>query len=230
MMVTDRTVQQKKIYEFVEYLDNEISPVITELENLEASNRIHLQKLVYVDAANRFDTLLDGLLIIFALDRDSSLQGKLLDTLNIPATQKDIFNLLLSDNPQDRVLERIKETAKSEFLRMSHAQKLRRLLRECYDWKDVDLDRSKVNPSLGTISKNFVQKNTAIPTNVVGYADWLYRRRNVLVHPTSGRSFSKQDLRELRRYCANPTSSINISLASVKQISVFYKNLCNKIL
>ena len=52
-----------KIRDFRKFLNKELVPGVDDLEKLEAKNRKHIQKLVYTNAVDRFDHLVDTLIL-----------------------------------------------------------------------------------------------------------------------------------------------------------------------
>lgn len=59
------------IEKFEEFNNTNIQSAIKELEGLNEGNRIHLQRLVFTDLVNRFDLLLDDLLLKFSTMQSS---------------------------------------------------------------------------------------------------------------------------------------------------------------
>jgi hypothetical protein len=56
-------VNTDKIDEYQKYVEKEILPATKDLESLDDKNRKHVQKLVYTNLVDRFDSLVDGALL-----------------------------------------------------------------------------------------------------------------------------------------------------------------------
>jgi len=52
----------ERLTEFLRYMEKEILPATVDIENLADANRKHVQKLVYTNLVDRFDSMLDGAL------------------------------------------------------------------------------------------------------------------------------------------------------------------------
>lgn len=222
---------EETINEFNLFVKNEVGQSITELGKIKTeTNRKHLQRLVYVNLVNRFDSLVDDLLLQFSII-DGELRNSILSKVKEePAFLKDLFEILSSENPREVVQNRIENIARVEILRMRHSTKLRTLLKSCFEWQDTDLDRPRVNINNGEILKGVHQNQKKIPTCVIGYADWLYSRRNSFVHGNKPQLLKSDTLFISRRFHVSPASMISLKLSSINSASKFYLNICKKII
>src|SRR3989344_2615805 len=86
---------------FKAFINTEIDSAILELGKIKTeSNRRHLQRLVYVNLVNRFDSLLDSLLLDFSVV-ESEFKTKVLNEIKEePVFLKDIYEILLSKSPE----------------------------------------------------------------------------------------------------------------------------------
>ncbi len=221
--------KENLITQFILYLDDEITSAISELKKVDEKNRRHLQRLVYIDVINRFDSLVDSLLIAFS-SADSGFRSNILSNLSEPIAQKELYEILFSEDPRKIAQEKVRKALFLNFLTLSHRKKVFDLLHKCYEWKDGDISRPRVNPNNGSIFET-IAKHKTIPTTIVGYADWLYRRRNVLVHREGdGKSFRTEDIKNFRIHDnVDLSKKISIRLSSIESASAFYKSLCTKL-
>lgn len=217
-----------EIQSFINYLNEDIVSAIKELSGIPDASRRHLQKLVFIDVTNRFDSLIDSLLVSFAAD-SSDFRNSILSKLDEPIAQGEVFKLLLVADPRAATQERLRRELTLNYLSLSHRKKLFDLLSKCYSWADTDVSRPRVNPNIGSISSSKVAKHPKIPNSVLGYADWLYHRRNILVHGSGkSRSFTDSDIKYFRKW-DNVTlaKTLSLKLSSIECTSRFYKDLCD---
>ncbi|KND48876.1 MAG: hypothetical protein AB200_00415 [Parcubacteria bacterium C7867-005] len=219
---------QEDINKFKEFESKEVNAAIKELEGITTeSNRKHLQRLVYVNLVNRFDALVDNLLLKFSI-LDGLFKVKVLqETKGEEVFLKDIYEILLSENPKNAVQQRVENVARGKFLSQRHSLKLRTLLFFCFSWPETDLDRPRVFTNNGSIFvDNKRLKPYQIPDTVIGYADWLYARRNALVHG-DGKKLASKDLGFMQqKFGAKPASTISLKISSIKSAVRFYNDLC----
>ena len=85
----------------------------------------------------------------------------------------------------------------------------------------------RVNVSTGKILEKIkLQKNIKIPYSICGYSDWLYSRRNSLVHGAGTSSFLPNDKLQFKKlYNCEPAKAFRISLGSVQITAIFYKEV-----
>lgn len=133
--------------------------------------------------------------------------------------------MFLSQNPDQLILEEIKSEVESKYLKKGHAEKLIWLLKEGFDWHQEELQKPLVS-SEGRIKKQAQGKKRNNPTQVPGYADWLYSRRNSIVHGDSIHLSDKDLVRLNTAYGSNLSSLISLRLNSIKAASYFYMDLC----
>lgn len=219
------------ISKFETFINSEIDSAVKELAKIKVeSNRKHLQRLVYVNLTNRFDLLIDALLLKYSVVDGEFKQKVLNETKEEPVFLKEIYEILLSDDPKRAVKQKVEDITQLNFLSLRHSVKLRTLLKLCFNWKDADLDKPRVFVNNGSIYQDTKrQKPYKVPDSVIGYADWLYSRRNALVHHDKS-EFLMNDLRIMeKKFGAKPPKSFSIKLSSIKSASKFYLELCKKI-
>lgn len=216
------------IKKFEDFARTEIQAATKELERIRTeANRRHLQRLVYVNLINRFDTLIDTLLLKFSV-LDSEFKRKVLNETREDAVfLKDVYEILLSKDPKTTVEQRVAGVTRAKFLNQRHSNKLRILLQHCFGWKDTDLDRPRVFVNNGSIFTETSRLNPyKVPDTVIGYADWLYSRRNSFVHSDT-KKLDKKDIELMKKkFNADVATSISLKISSIKSASKFYTELC----
>src|SRR5438132_9728167 len=109
-MVKDR------IEEFEAFLDSEVSSATTELEGIAETSRKHLQKLVYTNLVDRFDSMVDHVLLDNAFNE--TLLGDALKILNQPLSEGEILRLFVdASRAKTHVNDRVQETLRNNLLR-----------------------------------------------------------------------------------------------------------------
>jgi hypothetical protein len=211
---------------FEEFADSEIKSAIIELGKIKKEeNRKHLQRLVYVELVNRFDSLVDDFLLDFSI-KNSGFKNKVLNEIKTdPVFLKDIYEIFLSNNPQSLVAEKVKAVVSLRFLNQRHSKKLYILLRDCFEWEDTDLQRPRVNINNGKVFENFKskEKHKKIPPSIIGYADWLYSRRNTSVHSNKS-ELLERDYRYIKKsFNVEPSRKTILKLNSINSALTFYK-------
>ena len=81
---------KKRIKSFLNFIDNQINSAVEELDRLADGHRVHLQKLVYTNLVDRFDTLVDDLIKINS--RNEMVLEKALKPLQQPITEADLIS------------------------------------------------------------------------------------------------------------------------------------------
>lgn len=82
----------------------------------------------------------------------------------------------------------------------------------------------RVNISTGDIIEKIKpQKNSKVPYSISGYADWLYARRNSIVHGSGSSSFLDRDKERLEKiYKTDIAKTFKVSLGSIRLTKTFY--------
>lgn len=219
------------IEKFDKFVDSDIQSALKELAGIKTeSNRRHLQRLVYINLVNRFDSLIDALLLKFSL-RESDFKKRVLNEIKEePVYLKDVYDIILSSDPKSSVEKRVQNIVKLKFLNKRHSIKLRNLLYLCLGWKDSDLDRPRVFINNGRIFNDVTrQKSGKIPDSVIGYADWLYSRRNSIVHHDKTEILKNDAAYINKRFNIKVANRINLKLSSIKSTTTFYSHLSEKL-
>jgi hypothetical protein len=210
-----------RILEFVTFVDNELDAAIDELEGIESGgNRKHLQRLVYANLVDRFDSMVDHTLL------DNSMEATILDQalakLNAPLSEGQVLELLSLNDIDSHIELRAQAYLRDTVLRKRHSQKLG-VLFSLFDSGINTNTKPRVNINDGKIVRKFTPPDNRIPASICGYADWLYSRRNTVVHGAGGSNLLGNDVKQLKRlYKCNPATSVRISIGSINTASQFY--------
>lgn len=211
----------KTIKDFQKFVTSEVGPAITDLGKLDDRHRIHVQKLVYTNLVDRFDTMLDS--TIAENCREPTLVDEATKDLTGAITESDLVRLLLhTETLQDALNTKLRNSLRNSVLRQRHSYKLQTLFRvmkpEVNCWSVP-----RVNPANGEILETIKPTNKQQPLSLCGYADWLYSRRNSIVHGGGTNKFLENDKTQLRKlFNCTPPDSIKIKLASVENAATFY--------
>lgn len=217
------------ISEFIKYVDKEILPATAELGNLEDKHRKHLQKLVYTNLVNRFDAMVDNAIL------DNCKEGALLEKAIKPMsdgiTEGQMLKLLMqADTIQEVIEERLRSSLSSGILRERHSKKLSALLEVLSEDKAV-WSHPRVNISTGQIVEKFKVRNKNIPHSICGYADWLYSRRNALVHGAGSASILDNDVEQIKKlFKTDVGKQIRLKIGSITNAASFYKQVAEMML
>lgn len=214
---------------FNKFSKQEIDSAVKELGNIkEEKNRKHLQRLVYTNLVNRFDVLVDNLLLLSATHDSSEFQNMVLDKAkDSNVSLKEFYQILLSEDSKDLVTERVQNLVRLHFLRDRHSKKLRTLLEICFNVNPRDLDRPRVNANDGRIHNTYTPRGNNVPPSIIGYAEYLYSRRNGLVHGDGSLAVLPSDSKYLEKtFQIKPAKMIGIKLSSIESAAKFYSHLC----
>lgn len=222
-------MQTKTIKDFQKFVGTEVTPAISDLGKLDDRHRIHVQKLVYTNLVDRFDTMVDS--TILENCREGTLIDEATKDLTGAITESDLVRLLIhADNLQEALNTKLRNSLRNSVLRQRHSKKLQTLFKvmrpELNCWS-----LPRVNPANGEILEAIKPTNKQQPLTLCGYADWLYSRRNSIVHGGGTNKFLENDKVQLKKLfgCA-PPDSIKIKLASVENAVAFYKGVTDVLL
>ena len=212
------------ISDFTKYVDKEILPATKELEKLEDKYRKHLQKLVYTNLVNRFDAMVDNAIL------DNCKEGSLLERAIKPMgdniTEGQMLKLLMqADTIQDVIEKRLRESLANSVLRDRHSKKLSALF-DVLSEDDAVWTQPRVNISTGDIKDKHKVNNKNIPHSICGYADWVYSRRNALVHGPGSSSILVNDIEQIKKlFKVEVKPQIRLKIGSVNNTAKFYKQV-----
>jgi hypothetical protein len=214
-------MELSSVNEFETYISKEVKLATAELTKLEENSRKHLQKLVYTNMVDRFDSMVDHVLLDNALSE--KLLSEALSKLETPMTEAEVFRLILSGNNVNKIIEdRVKVILSTNLLRNRHSKKLSKLFELCCPDEKV-WNEPRVNVSTGKILAKFTPQNNKVPTSVCGYADWIYSRRNSIVHGGGGSTMLENDLTQLEKlFKAKPAKTTKLKLSAIEVTAEFY--------
>ena len=214
-----------QIKEFTKFLDKGLMPAIQDLEKLADANRKHVQRLVYTNLVDRFDYLVDRLILDNC--REELLVSKAFEGTDRPVTESELMHLLLQSHSLETAIDgRLQDKLRLSVLRQRHSRKLITLLSLSDNVGEFD-KKPRVNPSTGEIVETFKIQIKTTPHSICGYADWLYSRRNAIVHGAGSSSFLDNDKKQIKKlYNVEVTKTFKISLSSIRLAAKFYKAIC----
>lgn len=212
-----------RLTEFIGFLDREIASAVTELTSINEQSRRHLQKLVYTNLVDRFDSTVDHALLDNVLQEPLLSEG--LKSLDKPLTEGETLTLLVGiTDPIERLTERLQTVLRNDVLRNRHAKKVRKLCELMAPGENMV--KPRVNNATGNIVAKFTPQGGKSPYCIQGYADWLYSRRNAIVHGGGSVNMLKNDITQLKNlYKFDAAKSVKLSIGSIKTAATFYRDL-----
>jgi hypothetical protein len=208
--------------ELKHFIDTDIGAAIEELDNITTvANRKHLQRLVYTNLVDRFDSMIDHQLLANATAEP--IFNEAMEKYSEPIPEGELLQLLSGDGVANRISNRTEQYVRDKLLNKRHSIKLEKLFNTFLPSLKVS-KYPLVNPNTGTIAKKkYTPKNKNIPASICGYADWLYSRRNSVVHGAGGTKLLKRDVEKLKSiYGTTPAETVKLSIGSIKTASQFY--------
>ncbi len=212
------------ISDFTKYVDKEILPATKELDKLEDKHRKHLQKLVFTNLVNRFDAMIDNAILDNC--KEGSLLEKAIKPMGDNITEGQMLKLLMeADTIQDVIEDRLRNSLSSGVLRERHSKKLSALF-EVLSEDSAVWNQPRVNISTGAILEKFKVSNKNIPHSICGYADWIYSRRNALVHGAGSSTILTNDVEQIKKlFKVNVKTQIRLKVGSITNTASFYKQV-----
>lgn len=217
-------MNKSKFVDFNKFLEKEIIPATTDLEKLDDASRKHVQKLVYTNLVDRFDSMIDETILDNC--REEYLVDEATKSLTQPIIESDLVRLLMhSDNIQTALGNKLKDSLRNSVLRDRHSKKLSTLFRVFQPQEDC-WNRPRVNIAVGTILDQIKPQQKNMPYSICGYADWLYSRRNSIVHGAGTNKFLENDLQQLKKlHKCTPSITFRIKLSSITNAAAFYQSV-----
>jgi hypothetical protein len=214
------------ISEFLRYLEKEVRPATKDLEKLADVNRKHLQKLIYTNLVDRFDSTIGGTLL--KNYRGEHLAAEATKSMTQQITEADLLSLLMrSDDLQTAIDEKLRAALRNSVLRQRHSKKLSTLF-AAFGSPDTYRNQPRVNINTGEVLDKMTPQRKTIPHSICGYADWLYSRRNAIVHGAGSNKLRGNDVEQLKTiYKCEPAATFRIKLSSVSIAAKFYSDVAN---
>ena len=146
-----------------------------------------------------------------------------LKKLDSPMTEAEVLRLLLNgDNIKEVVEMRVKAVLSNGILRNRHSKKLAKVF-EIFGSNDKVWNAPRVNNATGKILTTFKPQNRKVPASICGFADWLYSRRNSIVHGGGSSSMLQNDVEQLKKmFQVDVTKSTRLKLGAITTASTFY--------
>ena len=210
--------------EFTKFVEKELLPATEDIGKLVDQNRKHVQKLVYTNLIDRFDALVDGALLDNC--RKDHLVEEAMKGMSQSVSEADVLRLLMQGGSiQDAIDLRLKDMLRLAVLRQRHSRKLSTLFKvlkpeeECWS-------KPRVNPATGQILEKIKPHQKNLPYSVCGYADWLYSRRNSIVHGGGTAKLLENDAKQIESlFKCKPAKTFKIKLSSIKNTATFYQSV-----
>ena len=119
-------METRSLNEFTRFVEREIEPAIVEIGKLAEKSRKHLQKLVYTNVVDRFDSMIDQLIL------DNCRAPELIDAaetdMKSQVTEAELLKLLMeSTNLESAIDKRLKVSIGNTILRKRHSIKLQKV-------------------------------------------------------------------------------------------------------
>lgn len=222
-------MKTETIKDFQRFVIKEVLPAIADLGKLSEAQRIHVQKLVYTNLVDRFDTLVDTTILTNC--REDILVEEASKDLRGSITEADLVRLLMnSATLQDALDSKLQGALRNSVLRQRHSKKLETLFR-VFAPELKATGKPRVNPATGEILDDIKPSNNQQPLSLCGYADWLYSRRNAVVHGGGGSKFLENDKAQLKKLfkCQVP-ANFKIKLSSVNVAATYYLGVADLLL
>jgi len=203
------------------FLDTEVSSAVTELGKVAEGSRKHLQKLVYTNVVDRFDAIIDHLLIDNVTVEP--LLSESLAALKDAITEGEALKLLSpTSNLAEHIRERCEGVLRNSVLRERHSRKVKKVFELLAP--NENLVKPRVNPNNGAILAQFKIQNKKIPSSILGYVDWLYSRRNAIVHGGGKVAMLQNDLKQLKDcFQCDAAKKVKLQIGSIKNAVGFFR-------
>lgn len=209
------------VQDFWKYIERQISPSVEDIQNLEDGSRKHVQKLIYTNLVDRFDVMVDHSILDncrseFVIE---AISPSLTETVN----ESYLLQLLMNaDSVQDAIDERLRNAIRNTILRRRHSQKLQFLLK-LFERLEYTTKKPQVQPGNGTIVETAAKTNVNVPHSVCGYADWLYARRNAVVHGSGSSKYLANDKVQMRKlYDYDCPETFKLKIGAISSSIRFY--------
>jgi hypothetical protein len=123
---------------------------------------------------------------------------------------------------------KLQDAIRLTILRERHSKKINKLFETIEKSSEQAWQKPRVNPSTGRILATFTIQNDKLPHSICGYADWMYSRRNAIVHGGGSSSLSPRDIEQITKLfkIKAPSKTFKIQLSSIELAAAFYNDVC----
>jgi hypothetical protein len=227
MPLREEEMEFRSLDGFTKYVEKEIQPATVDIKSLPEKSRVHIQKLVYTNLVDRFDTIIDQMILDNC--REDYFVEEALKDGSSSISEAELYRLLLnSDGLQDALRLRLQAGLRNSVLRGRHSQKLMTLLQLSVPQTNAHKPVPRVNLNNGEILEKLKPQKRPVPQSIVGYADWLYARRNAIVHGAGSRSLLKNDVSQIKRlFQVEVAGSFKIIVGSITSAATFYRRVAS---
>lgn len=210
--------------EFRKFVKKELRPAMTDIAKLVDANRKHVQKLVYTNLVDRFDAMVDE--AILENCRKEHLVEEAMKGMTQPFTEADVLRLLMQGQSiQDTIDARLRDVLRIAVIRQRHSKKLA-ILFKVLKPDEESWNKPRVNIATGQILEEMTPQRKTISYSVCGYADWLYSRRNSIVHGGGTAKLLANDAKQIEAlFKCKPAKTFKIKLSSIKNTATFYESV-----
>ena len=214
------------VNEFTSYIEKQILSSVSDIKSLEDKSRKHVQKLVYTNLVDRFDVMIDRSILDNA--RSDFIIDTITPSMNESVSESYLLRLLMNtDTVQDAIDDRLQSAVRNTVLRKRHSQKLEFLLK-LFDKLEYTRAKPQVQPGSGSIVASAKKTSVNVPHSVCGYSDWLYARRNAIVHGAGRSSFLSNDKKQLKKlYSYNCPQRFRIAIGAITSSVNFYRGVAD---
>jgi len=222
-------MDQERIAEFKSFVSKELLPAIDDVAKLGDANRKHVQRLIYTNLVDRFDALIDNMILDNC--RHEHLVAEAMKSMTQQITESDLVRFLMhGDTVQSVINNRIKDILRTTVLRQRHSKKLSTAFKVLQS-NETCWTKPCVNDATGKILQSMTPRQTRVPYSICGYADWLYSRRNAIVHGGGSMKLLDNDVKQLELlFKCKPAKTFNVKLGSIKITATFYCDALDKLL
>jgi hypothetical protein len=207
--------------DFWQYVEKQIEPSVEDIKNLEDQSRKHVQKLVYTNLVDRFDVMVDHLILENC--RSDFVLEAISPSLNETVNEAYLLQLLMNaETVQDAIDEKLKSAIRNTILRKRHSLKLQFLLK-LFERLEYTTKKPQVQPGNGNIVLKASKTQVNVPHSVCGYADWLYARRNAIVHGAGEPKYLNNDKVQLEKlYDYKCPDTFKLKIGAITSSIKFY--------
>jgi hypothetical protein len=135
-----------------------------------------------------------------------------------------------SGDIQEAIDEKLQSALRNSILRERHSKKLLSLF-NTFEVGGNYKNLPRVNINTGVILEKIKPQSKTVPYSIAGYSDWLYSRRNAIVHGGGSNKYLRNDLVQLKKlYKCDPAKTFRIKLGTVEIAAEFYQGVANMLL